>query len=57
MRIADVGCSPLKDHRIRSTWVAHWVKYPTVDFSLGHDLMVHRIKPHIGLCADSMEPV
>ena len=40
----------------RATWVAQSVEYPTVDFSSGHDLMVHGIEPHVGLCTDSMEP-
>ena len=26
------------------------------DFDLGHNLMVGEFEPHIGLCADSMEP-
>ena len=32
------------------------VKRPTLDFSSGHDLTVHEFEPHIGLCADSVEP-
>ena len=28
----------------------------TLDFGLGHDLMVHRFVPNIGLCTDSVEP-
>ena len=38
------------------TWVAQSVKHLTLDFGSGHDLMVYDIKPHIGLCADSVEP-
>ena len=34
-------------------WV---VKHLTPGFSLGHDLMVHEFKPHIGPCTDSVEP-
>ena len=37
-------------------WVAQSVKHLTLDFSSGHDLMVHEIEPHCGLCADSVEP-
>ena len=36
--------------------VAQSVKHPTLDFGSDHDLMVHGIEPHMGLCADSMEP-
>ena len=36
--------------------VAHSVKCLTLDFGLGHDLMVYESKPCIGLCADSAEP-
>ena len=32
------------------------VKRPTLDFGSGHNLMVHEIEPHVGLCADSKEP-
>ena len=38
------------------TWVAQLVMRPTLSFGSGHDLTVHKFKPHIGLCADSMEP-
>ena len=37
-------------------WLAQSVEGPTLDFSSGHDLMVHEFKPHIRLCADSVEP-
>lgn len=37
-------------------WVAQSVKHPTLDFSSGHDFVVHEIKPSIGLCFDSTEP-
>ena len=40
---------------IRATWVAQWVECWTLVMT-GHDLTVHGIKPHIRLCADSMEP-
>ena len=36
--------------------VAQSVEHPTVDFGSGHDLTVGEIEPHVGLCADSMEP-
>ena len=32
------------------------VKRPTLDFGSGHDLMVHKIEPSVGLCTDGMEP-
>ena len=37
-------------------WVAQLVKLLSLDFSLGHDLVVHEIKPCVRLCADSAEP-
>ena len=37
-------------------WVARSVKFPTLDFSAGHDLTICEIKPCVGLCADSAEP-
>ena len=30
-------------------WVAQLVKHPTLDFSSGHDLMVHEFEPNMGL--------
>ena len=38
------------------TWVAQSIKCLTLGFSSGHDLTVHKIEPHIGLCTVSMEP-
>ena len=32
------------------------VKHLTLGFGSGHDLTVSEVEPHIGLCADSMEP-
>ena len=32
------------------------VKYPTLGFGSGHDLMVGEIKPRVGLHTDSTEP-
>ena len=32
------------------------VKHLTLDFGSGHDLTVHEIEPHIGLCTDSADP-
>ena len=37
-------------------WVAQSAKHPTLDFSSGHDLMVHESEPRNGLHADSTEP-
>ena len=36
--------------------MAQSVKCLTLDLASGHDLTVHGIEPHIGLCTDSMEP-
>ena len=41
-------------NKFRGTWLAQSVKHPTLDSSSGHNLMVHGIKPHVGLCTDSM---
>ena len=30
------------------TWVVQPVKYPTIDFGLGHDLRVVRLSPMLG---------
>ena len=35
--------------------MAQSVKYPTLDFGSGHDLMVCEIEPHLQLCADITE--
>ena len=37
-------------------WMAQSVEYLTLHFGAGHHLMVHEIKPHMGLCTDSTEP-
>ena len=36
-------------------WVAQLVERLSLDLSSGHDLMVCGIKPHIGLCTESVE--
>ena len=36
--------------------MAQSVERLTHDFGSGHDLTVRGIEPHVGLCADSMEP-
>ena len=41
---------------VRARWVAQLVK-PELDLGSGHDLMACGFKPHIGLCANSLEPV
>ena len=41
---------------IWGTWVAQLIERPTLGFSSGHALTVRGIKPHIGVCADSVEP-
>ena len=38
-------------------WVAQSVKRLTLGFGSGYDLVVCGFEPHIGLCADSVEPV
>ena len=40
----------------RGAWVTHLAESLTLDFSSGYDLLVHEFKPHIGLCANSVEP-
>ena len=35
--------------------MAYSVKHLTLDFGSGHDLVVHGLEPHVGLCADSVE--
>ena len=40
----------------RGTWVARWVKLPTLGFGSGHDLQVGEFKPHLGLCIEREEP-
>ena len=37
-------------------WVAQSVKHLTFDFGLGRDLAGRESEPHIGLCADTVEP-
>ena len=39
------------------TWVAQLVKRSILAFDSGHDLTIQGFEPHIGLCADSMEPI
>ena len=46
----------LKSLKCRGAWVAQLLEHSTLDFGSGHDLMVHGIEPHMGLCADSTEP-
>ena len=46
----------LKFFFLVGAWVAQLVKYLTLDFTSGPGLSIHGIKPHIELCADSMEP-
>ena len=47
--------SSLKSKK-RGTWVAQSVKHSILDFSSGHDLMVHKFETRVSLCADSVEP-
>ena len=36
--------------------VAQLVRRPSFDFGSGHDLIVHELEPHVGLCAGGAEP-
>ena len=40
----------------RGAWVTQLVQHPTLEFGSGHDLKVCEFKPHVKLCADSVEP-
>ena len=42
----------LKTDKFKGTWVVHSVECLTIDFGSGHDLVVHEIRPHAGLCAE-----
>ena len=42
--------------QVGGAWVAQSVKRPTLDFGSGHDLTVREKEPHVGLCADGVEP-
>ena len=33
-----------------------WLSRLSADFGSGHDLTVREFGPHVGLCADSLEP-
>ena len=46
----------LKSTPDQGAWVPQVVKHLALDVGLGHDLVVHGIEPHVGLCADRMEP-
>ena len=44
------------------TWVTQSVKYPTLDFNSGHDLIFHDLMVGmfelcVRLCSDSVEPI
>ena len=38
---------------LRGTWMAQLVEHLTLDFGIGHDLMVCEFEPQVGLHADS----
>ena len=44
-----------KSEHFGGAWVAQSLKHLTLDFGSDHDLMVHKIKPHIRRSADSVE--
>ena len=37
-------------------WMAQLGKHLILDFGSGHDLMVRKFEPHVGLCTNSVEP-
>ena len=41
---------------ISVAWVTQLIEHPTLDFSSGHDLMVCKFEPRIGVRDDSTEP-
>ena len=45
----------LKGKIFRGVWVAESAECPTLDFSSGHDLMVHGFGPQVSLCTGSEE--
>ena len=46
------GVGQTKTTNVWGAWVAQWVKRLTLDFGSSHDLTVHGIETHVGLCAD-----
>ena len=46
----------MKLNATSGAWVAQSVKHLTLDLSSDHDLRVHGIEPHVGLCAHSVQP-
>ena len=46
----------MKTGVLGGTWVPQLVKYLTLDFGSGHELMVHEMESPIMLCTDSTEP-
>ena len=55
LRKQDSGIGIKNKHTDGGTWVAQSVKQPILDFSSGHDLIVHGIEPHTGLCVNGVE--
>ena len=45
----------VRNYSLGGAWEAQSVNHPISDFGSGHDLIVHGIEPHVGLCADSVE--
>ena len=45
-----------QNYLIWGTWVAQWVKHPTLHFGPGHDLTVCESETRVWLRADSVEP-
>ena len=51
----SIPSKSLLKKKVRDAWVVQSVKFPTLDFSLVHDLIVGEIEPLTGLCTDSLE--
>ena len=50
------GHELISEVEVRGAWVAQSVKCLTLDFGSGRDLAVREFEPHVGICADSIEP-
>ena len=56
MKNQNVSPLVLKVQNFKGHLVAQSVKPPALDFGSGPDLTVCEFEPHIGICADSVEP-
>ena len=48
--------SPFLNYNIPKPGAPGWLSQLSVQLGSGHDLMVREFEPHVGLCADSLEP-